>query len=74
MKIGHDLFGRRRNNMFTDGAPLRTALVPIMPKDPREQVLNLRNRGYSVRKIEYLTGIPRATIGDWIKAGRGDGS
>lgn len=36
--------------------------------DPRERALRLRAGGMSVRQISYLTGVPRGTVGNWVRA------
>lgn len=34
------------------------------PPSPQARVLSLVRQGYSVRRISYITGIPRSTVGD----------
>ena len=62
-KVGRSLTGGAQRAI-----PVRTETGTGSLNPSRdEQVLKLRNAGMSARQIAYITGVPRATIGDIFK-------
>lgn len=47
---------------------LRDGAGMVLELDQREMVLELADRGVTVREIEQRTGIAKSTVGRWIKA------
>lgn len=66
MRLRHHLDGRVSTARVSNGGGMVCA-DEWGPYDPRARVLELRRDGLSVRVISEQTGIPRATVGDWIR-------
>lgn len=75
MIVSHTCMGHRRVSVSGSQYILTRAVAdPIgyMNEQAREEIRYeraraMRERGYSIRQISYLTGIPRSTVSDVVR-------